>query len=318
MCRGAQPGRVARGCLSGRPISSSVHRAPPWCSRGEEERNEAARFHHLLCPETLTLAGPPTVGAAEGAPKGVPGGAVQARVWGYLDGSSFKARIGDKTEIVTLLGIDAPGEKECFAAESTRHLRELLPKKATIYLEKDRDDRDGDDRLPRFVWIAPEGEAKAFLVNTKQVRDGYATLGSAAPTGRYATNLAKASQQAQDAERGLWGACYAPNGDWIGSTPEGYGISFTIKDHGLVAFSTNFTCSIPGGYVTFEGGTTWRVPVPIDHDNFTMTTGGGGTTITLAGSFLTTTEAQGTLQLVVTTGDCAGLDYTTTWYATRQ
>jgi endonuclease YncB( thermonuclease family) len=268
----------------------------------------------------FTLGGLPTARAAEDVPKGVPAGAEEARVWGYIDGDTFKARIGDKTEIVTLLGIDAPDEKEkeCFGAEATAHLRDLLPKKATIYLERDRDDRDGQDRLPRFVWIAGEGDAKAFLVNTKQVRDGYATLGAAAPTGRYASNLAKAGQQAQTAERGLWGACYAPNGEWVGSTPEGYGIAFTVKDHGLVAFSLHFTCSVPGGYVTFDGETTWRVPVPIDRDGFSVKTGGGGTDITLAGSFLSTTEAQGTLQIVVTSGGCAGLDLTTTWYATRQ
>jgi endonuclease YncB( thermonuclease family) len=266
----------------------------------------------------FALSGAPTAGAAEDIPKGVPAGVQEARVWGYVDGDTFKARIGDETEIVTLLGIDAPDEKECFAAESTAHLRDLLPKKATIFLEKDRDDRDGEDRLSRFVWIAREGDAKAFLVNTKQVRDGYAALGTAAPSGRYAANLAKADQQAQDAERGLWGACYAPNGEWIGSTPEGYGIAFTVKNHGLVAFSLSFTCSVPGGYVSYDGQTTWRVPVPIDREGFSVTTGGGDTSIILAGSFLATTEAQGTLQVVANSGPCAGLDFTTNWYATRQ
>jgi endonuclease YncB( thermonuclease family) len=167
----------------------------------------------------VTLAGTPAARAAEDVPKGVPTGAQEARVWGYIDGDTFKARIGDKTEIVTLIGLDAPGEKECFSEESVAHLRALLPKKATIYLEQDRDNRDGENRLPRFVWIAGEKDAKAILVNTKQVRDGYAALGTSAPTGRYAANLAKADQQAQDAERGIYGACYTPNGEWVGTRP---------------------------------------------------------------------------------------------------
>jgi endonuclease YncB( thermonuclease family) len=265
----------------------------------------------------VTLTGVPVVRAAEGAPKGVPAGAQEARVWGYIDGDSFKARIGDTTEIVTLIGIDAPDEKECFAGESTSHLRTLLPKKATIYLEQDRDERDSQDRLPRFVWIAGEKGDKPFLVNTKQVRDGYAALGTSAPTGRYAANLAKADRQAQEAERGMWGACYAPNGEWTGTTANGDPISFTVTNHGLSALAASFVCADANGYSTFSGRTTWKIPHPIDRDAFSVTTGGGGTQITFAGSFLSSTEAQGTLELSDSNGHCGGLA-TTTWYATRQ
>jgi endonuclease YncB( thermonuclease family) len=287
----------------------------------QERRTVMRRFVLAGCcfMVMVTAVGASAVRTAAAAPKGVPANAQEARVWGYVDGETFKARIGDKTEIVTLLGVDAPDdkEKECFAAESTAHLRELLPKKATIYLERDRDDRDGQDRLPRFVWIARDGDAKAFLVNTKQVRDGYAKLGTAAPTGRYADNLAKADQQAQDAVRGLWGTCYAPNGDWVGATTNGDPISFTVKNHGLSSLSVSITCANGSGYSTYTGRTTWKVPQPLDRDAFAITTGGGGTTITLAGSFLSSSEAQGTLELADSSGHCGGL-VTTSWSATRQ
>jgi endonuclease YncB( thermonuclease family) len=275
----------------------------------------------VLLSLAVALVAPAARGAAAAAaPKGVPAGAQEARVWGYLDGGAFRARLGGKTEVVALLGVDAPDAKakECFAAESAAHLRGLLPKKATVYLERDRDDRDGQGRLPRFAWIVGAKGGKAVLVNTKQVRDGYAKVGNAAPSGRYASNLAKADQQAQAAARGLWGACYAPDGEWAGATAGGDPISFTVKYHGMSVLAVAVSCATANGYVTFHAGASFPVPRPLGHDAFSVTFGGGGRPMTtLAGSFLSPTEARGTLEVVDPAGPC-GSPLTTTWSATRQ
>src|SRR5688500_10219033 len=99
------------------------------------------------------IASPASAAETDALPKGVPKGAEPARVWGYLDADGFKARIGDATEEIVLIGVDLPeaenqtGETDCFTAEAMSHFRTFLPKKSTIYLERDDTDRDTEDRL---------------------------------------------------------------------------------------------------------------------------------------------------------------------------
>jgi endonuclease YncB( thermonuclease family) len=164
--------------------------------------------------------------SAEAAPpKAVPKGATSARVWGWVDGDKFKVRIGGTTEDLLMLGVDAPepenrhGDPECYAAEATAHLRTLVAKKQTVYLERDEDDRDGKDRLLRYVWVPGEGSAKAFLLNTKLVRDGYAGFDAMPPNGKYDKNLEAAEKDARDKHRGLWAACGGVHEHAAATTP---------------------------------------------------------------------------------------------------
>ncbi len=264
--------------------------------------------------------------ATESLPKGVPKGAEAARVWGYLDADGFKARIGDTTEEIVLIGVDLP-EKEnqtakadCFGEEAMSHLRAFLPKKATIYLERDetaKTDRDADDRLPRYVWIPGEDGAKALLLNTKLVRDGDATALKTADTAPYHANLEKAQQQARDANRGLWGACRPPDGVWSGSTAEGYAFNFMIRDRGFAAWELYYVCVASNGSVyTVEERGSSSTPRPIDRNGFELELGSGSNSTKLAGTFLSDYEASGTLDLSLS-GPCAGQTINTTWYVTR-
>jgi micrococcal nuclease len=159
----------------------------------------------------LTL---PTHSARAAAlPKGIPAGAQEARIWGWIDGDSLKVRIGKKTEELQLIGVDAPElaqeqrAEECYAKEADEHIRSLVFKKQTVYLERDKDDRDGDGHLLRYLWVPGEGGAKAFLLNTKQIRDGYAVYDRMKPNVHYDTKLKTAVRDAKAKGRGLWTAC---------------------------------------------------------------------------------------------------------------
>src|SRR5215212_6456013 len=157
----------------------------------------------LLFAALLLPALPHSASAASKLPKGVPAGSTQARVWGWIDGDKVKVRVGSTTEELLLIGADAPERKngdgfaECFAADATTHIQKLLKKKQTVYLEQDRSDRDGKGRLLRYLWVPGEDGAKAFLLNTKMVRDGYAAFDAMAPDRKYDKNLKSAQKTAK-------------------------------------------------------------------------------------------------------------------------
>ena len=275
----------------------------------------------VASPAASPLASP----AAVKLPKNVPAGAEPGQIRDYLDGAVLKVRTAGATEEVVLIGVDAAlkknqaGTNDCFASEFAARLRKLVPLKSTVFLERDKTDRDSDGRLPRFVWVPTnKGDDKAYLLNTKLVNDGTAKLGSMAPSGKYAVNFAKSDQRARDGNRGLWGACYAPNGQWFGTTTEGEVINFTIVDHGLKGLTINYTCAVESGYVTVTSTTSWNQPRPMEHDGFNISSIHPDSDIVFTGGFTSLTEASGTLQVVDKTGGCAGLSLTTSWHATRQ
>jgi endonuclease YncB( thermonuclease family) len=158
----------------------------------------------MLLPTGGTYAADP--------PAGVPKGAEKATVNGALDGDKITVTVGGKTETVLLIGVDAPelskdGRAECYAREAADRMKALAPKGSTVYLESDEKDHDKKDLLLRYVWIPGEGGGKAYLLNTKLVREGDAGFDQMKPNDRYDKNLKKAEQDAQDKALGLWGAC---------------------------------------------------------------------------------------------------------------
>jgi micrococcal nuclease len=126
-----------------------------------------------------------------------------ARVARIGDGDSIELADGTR---VRLVQIDAPelGEEECFGAEATEVLRELLPPGTSIHLETDPrlDDVDRFDRLLRYF------HRDGLNVNLELVRSGAASVWFVGgDRGRYAGELLEAAEAAQDAGRGLWSAC---------------------------------------------------------------------------------------------------------------
>jgi endonuclease YncB( thermonuclease family) len=135
-----------------------------------------------------------------------------ARVWAYIDGDKFKVRIGDTTEELNTIGADAPevdegDDGECYANEASDAIRALLPKKATVYLEKDETDRDGKNRILRYVWVPGKDGKSAFLLNERLIKEGYASFKAKDGNTKYDKHLKKAENAAKKAKAGLWGIC---------------------------------------------------------------------------------------------------------------
>jgi endonuclease YncB( thermonuclease family) len=146
-------------------------------------------------------------------PEGVPENAQEAEVTGHIDGDKFNVEIDGKREVVLLISADAPepagdGDDlgECYAKESSDRLKKLIPKGTTVYLEQDSDDRDGKDRLLRYVWLPREGK-KAQFIDERMVADGYSTFTPRDGNDRRNERMERAEQIAKDENRGLWEHC---------------------------------------------------------------------------------------------------------------
>jgi micrococcal nuclease len=121
---------------------------------------------------------------------------------GVIDGDSFETLDGVK---VRLIGIDAPDVEtsDCFSAEATSHLRELLPPGRAVRLVYDESTTDRFGRTLAYVYRHPDG----MFVNLAVARDGFAIQQTAAPNTRHADEFGAAVAEARAAERGLWKTC---------------------------------------------------------------------------------------------------------------
>jgi len=221
----------------------------------------------------LVLSGGAAVAApatsAQDLPADVPEGAEPAQVWGYVDGDKFTVRIGDKTEELNLLGADAPEPAkdddlgECFAAEASSRIRQLLPKKTVVYLEKESKDRDRKDRLLRYVWVAPD-DGEPYLLNERLIREGYASFKAKDDTSRYGDRLKRAEELAKAEQVGLWGACGGPHVELTpppelgtADNPAPIGSTLTKDDREITLVSAQFVeaydfLSPEPGYIFLE------------------------------------------------------------------
>lgn len=112
---------------------------------------------------------------------------------------------------VRLLEIDAPESggdgrtEECYAAEATDALGELMPVGGEAWAEADRDLRDRYDRTLLYLWVR-RGRRVVF-VNQHLVEKGFAVAVLFEPNDRYIDLMRDAQSRAEHAARGLWGTC---------------------------------------------------------------------------------------------------------------
>ena len=153
-------------------------------------------------------AGPAPAGAGAGA----------ARVIRVVDGDTIRVSLEGTDEPVRLIGIDTPethgagGLRECFGAEATRRLADLLPPGTRVRLVRDAEARDRYDRLLAYVYRMADG----LFVNLAMAREGYATTLTYPPNVAHADELVAAVQSARDDRRGLWGRCAGPDEELSG------------------------------------------------------------------------------------------------------
>lgn len=148
---------------------------------------------------------------AQTGPEPAEGKTSQVRVTAVVDGDTIRVETlgGRQLGRVRLLGIDAPEvdnppePAECYAEEATGLLERLAPVGRTVELVTDaaQPNRDRYDRLLRYVDHDDVDVARELLASGAARR--YEADRALAREETYAT----AADDAQDADRGLWGTC---------------------------------------------------------------------------------------------------------------
>jgi endonuclease YncB( thermonuclease family) len=124
-------------------------------------------------------------------------GAASGTVVRVIDGDSVRVREGGRVRTVSLLGVGAP--TDCHKAQAARALKRLLPANARVQLGRDRK----GPRQGRYIRRA------GTLVNAALLRSGDARAGATEGLSQAAA-LNAAQTAAQQAGRGLWKTCAAP------------------------------------------------------------------------------------------------------------
>ena len=132
----------------------------------------------------------------------IPSSAQQATIDYVHDGDTLFLTDGTK---VRLLAVDTPevGDNlECMGNESRDYLRQLLPEGSSVYTLADAEPSDQYGRSLLFIWTST-----GTLVNLDLVEQGYAEAVFIGGNRLYEDQVEAAEDAAQDAGRGIWGAC---------------------------------------------------------------------------------------------------------------
>lgn len=136
-----------------------------------------------------------------------PGAASEAAVVTKIaDGDTIEVRVGARTDIIRLLGVDTPETHhptkpvECFGPEAAAYTTARLAGRA-VTLEGDVEPRDIYGRRLAYVYV--DGER----FNDELLAKGYAQLLVIPPNGAHARTMLAEELAAKRAGRGLWGAC---------------------------------------------------------------------------------------------------------------
>lgn len=121
-----------------------------------------------------------------------------------IDGDTIVLATG---EHVRYVGVDTPelhdkktGGVQCYAGEAAQRNVELVFQKQ-VHLEKDTSNTDRYGRLLRYVYVGDT------FVNKVLVTEGYAKAKEYKPDTHKHVELDAAMAEAQQAHRGMWGAC---------------------------------------------------------------------------------------------------------------
>lgn len=134
------------------------------------------------------------VAAGSVAAPGAEAASTRGKVARVVNGDTVRVVSGGATRSVRLLGVDAPGGRECFGAEAATALRRMLSRGAAVRLTK--------DGRRRGAYVRSAGK----LVNQAMLAGGFARADRVARL-RKGGRLNAAEGRAKVAGQGLWGAC---------------------------------------------------------------------------------------------------------------
>jgi micrococcal nuclease len=153
----------------------------------------------------VSLAGT-AAAATPGPPTAtVPPGAVSARLSRVVDGDTIEVLIEGTTETVRYIGVDTP-ERGQPGYQTASEANATLLGEGTLWLAKDRSERDRYGRLLRYVY-----NGEGAMVNQALVAQGWAQPVEYPPDTAYAGELRQAAVEAAQAGQGFWSG-WAPDG----------------------------------------------------------------------------------------------------------
>ncbi len=156
-----------------------------------------------------------------------------------IDGDTFELIDGD---IVRMLGVDTPEEKECYYNEAKDALKKLIEGKK-VELRKDVTGTDDFGRLLRYAILPNKSSLENnILVDEYMIREGYGEMQNNPRDKLYNGVLLEVSEKAKKEKNGLWNACdYDP-----------------LSEHGQESVKASSTkCTIKGNISTGEFGKTY-------------------------------------------------------------
>ena len=188
----------------------------PELSSNESDPASSALGRRRVSPTAASLA--VVLGCLAGCgpgrePAPAAGSLSTATVVRVIDGDTVELSIGPGTERVRLLGIDAPESvspkvpDQCFGAEASQALHDLLPPGSGVRIERDAESRDRYGRLLLYLYRTDDG----LFVNQWMLESGLADAMAFEPNTTFAVPFEAARSQAEAAGTGLWGRCDGPD-----------------------------------------------------------------------------------------------------------
>ena len=190
--------------------------------------------------------------AAASLPAGVPDGAVAAKVVDYLNGDHLQVKVSGKSTRLDMIGIEAPRlgtndifkPYECYAQQALDHIKKLVKKGGTVYLESDHDDHDDSGQLLRYVWVSAANGKPAFMLNLNLVQGGYVAFRDDDPNSKHNDVLKAAEDQAKAKKAGLWGKCSSPHQKLkplgVSDNPAPVGMAIAADDEEVTLVGVSF------------------------------------------------------------------------------
>src|SRR5665811_994832 len=136
---------------------------------------------------------------------------VDATVVDVIDGETIVIEKDGIEQTVRYLGIDAPTEDDCFAAEATEANRALVAGQP-VKIERQATNVDAQGNWVRDVWVEND-EGTYVLVAHQLVKEGAAEADISQPNTRFTGWLRGAESVARAEALGLWGACGSADSD---------------------------------------------------------------------------------------------------------
>ncbi len=151
----------------------------------------------------------------------IPDDAVEVHFVKVIDGDTIDVDydLGDDEDIdrVRLIGIDTPETSfsfgnvpECYGAEATNRTESLLLSADEIWVGRDENPVDTNDRLLRYVWyVSGTDDGEVIFLNEQLVEEGYAIANTYEPNTLHQERLDDAEIRAITGGRGMWTTCDA-------------------------------------------------------------------------------------------------------------